>query len=64
MSDYPRKKLREIANQCAHFDHVIQAMGYGYSLVNVSPEKFVQSCDDCVNWEDGNCRIFIDFLTH
>ncbi len=52
-------KLRAIAGECTEFDHVIQAMGYGYSLVNVSPENFIRRCSDCVYWDDGHCAIFL-----
>lgn len=62
MPHYTREKLRNIAHHCDHFEHVIQAMGYGYSLVNVSQKNFIRSCDDCVHWSDGTCEIFKEFL--
>ncbi len=44
------KQLRNIASECQEFEHIINAMGYGYSLLNVSPDAFVRRCSDCVNW--------------
>jgi hypothetical protein len=64
MEHYSHDKLRHIANQCAHFEQIIQAMGYGYSLANVAADRFIESCDDCVHWSDGNCEILKRFLTH
>lgn len=57
-STYSEKKLRDIAKECQEFEHVINAMGYGYSFLNVSPEDFVQRCSDCTNWQEGDCDIF------
>lgn len=55
---YCEKKLRGIAEECQEFEHIINAMGYGSSLLNVSPHDFVQRCSDCVNWQGGECAIF------
>lgn len=55
---YCEKKLRRIAKECQEFEHVINAMGYGYSLLNVSPDNFARRCNDCVNWLGGDCAIF------
>jgi hypothetical protein len=55
---YPMEKLCDIAAECAEFEHVIAAMGYGCSLLNVSPDRFIRKCDDCVNWQAGSCGIF------
>lgn len=52
-------KLRAIASECNKFDHVIQAMGYGASFVNVSPDTFIRRCSDCVYWDAGHCAIFL-----
>ncbi len=52
-------KLRSIAGECREFDHVIQSMGYGYSLANVAADEFIRRCSDCVRWEDGHCPIFL-----
>ena len=57
-SIYCEKKLRGIAQECQEFEHVINAMGYGASLLNVSAEEFFQRCNDCVNWSGGECAIF------
>jgi len=51
-------QLRSIAAECQAFEHVIAAMGYGYSLLNVSEKNFEARCDYCVNWEDSHCDIF------
>jgi len=55
---YCEKKLRGIAEECQEFEHIITAMGYGYSLLNVSPDDFVRRCNDCVNWLGSDCEIF------
>ncbi|SFL40025.1 hypothetical protein [Pelosinus propionicus] len=52
------QRLREIAGKCLEFEHIINAMGYGYSLLNVSPNDFVRRCSDCVNWFGGECVIY------
>jgi len=57
-SMYCEKKLQNIAEECQEFEHIITAMGYGYSLLNVSPENFVRRCNDCVNWFSSDCEIF------
>ena len=49
---------RAIAGECREFEHVINAMGYGYSLLNVSADTFARRCPDCVNWLGGSCDIF------
>lgn len=53
-------QLRTIAEECQEFEHVINAMGYGYSLLNVSPDNYVRRCSDCVHWLGGSCGIFRD----
>lgn len=55
---YSEKQLRDIAKECQEFEHIINAMGYGYSLLNVSPNNFVRRCNDCVNWFGSDCSIF------
>jgi len=52
------KILIDVAEGCQAFEHIITAMGYGYSLLNVSSEDFVRRCNDCVNWQEGDCEIF------
>jgi len=52
------QQLRRIAEECSEFEHVINAMGYGYSLLNVSPDSYIRRCSDCINWLDGSCKIF------
>lgn len=59
---YNESRLRTIAAHCSHFEHIISAMGYGYSLLNVSEKNFDRRCDDCVHWADSSCRIFQDFI--
>ena len=55
---YNKMQLRAIAEECSEFEHVISAMGYGYSLLNVSPDNYVRQCNDCIHWADGSCSIF------
>jgi hypothetical protein len=55
---YSEAQLQSIAGECREFEHVIIAMGYGYSFLNVSPEHFQRRCPDCINWLGGSCRIF------
>lgn len=55
---YTDEKLCSIAEECREFEHIINAMGYGYSLLNVSPDNFTRKCSDCVNWLGGSCDIF------
>lgn len=55
---YCDRQLRSIAGECQEFEHIISAMGYGYSLLNVAPTEFVRRCSDCVQWLDGSCGIF------
>ena len=57
-NDYRDDQLRAIAEECQEFEHVINAMGYGYSWLNVTPENFVRRCSDCVHWLGGSCNIF------
>ena len=52
------QQLRGIAQECDEFEHIISAMGYGYSIVNVSEYDFVRRCSDCIHWADGECVIF------
>ena len=56
--NYAESQLRGIAEECGKFEHVITAMGYGYSLLNVSPDEFVRRCNDCIHLSDGACGIF------
>ena len=58
MEKYTQNQLRSIAEECQEFEHIINAMGYGYSLLNISAENFGRRCTDCTNWLDGSCRIF------
>lgn len=60
---YSIKDLYEIAKECNEFEHVINAMGYGYSLINVSEASFTRKCDDCVKWQNGHCGIFVNELS-
>lgn len=52
------KALCAIAKECQEFEHIINAMGYGCSFLNVSPDDFMRRCSDCVNWFGGTCSIF------
>jgi hypothetical protein len=61
---YREQKLRGIAEECQEFEHVINAMGYGCSFLNVSPDDFVRRCNDCVNWLGGDCSIFQREILH
>ena len=55
---YTEKQLQGIAGECQKFEHIIAAMGYGYSLLNVAEDDYVRRCTDCVHWLDGACGIF------
>ncbi len=55
---YSEEEVRTVAGECREFEHVINAMGYGYSWVNVTTEGFARRCPDCVHWLGGSCRIF------
>lgn len=55
---YSEDQLRRIAIECHEFEHIITAMGYGFSLLNVSPDNFIRRCSDCVHWFDSSCNIF------
>jgi len=59
-SKYQERQLAGIARECQEFEHIICAMGYGYSLLNVSEEDYHRRCDDCVHWLSGTCNIFQD----
>lgn len=59
-NNFTEEQVREIAGECREFEHVISAMGYGYSWVNVSEDRFNRRCPDCVNWLGGSCNIFRD----
>jgi hypothetical protein len=52
------EQLRGISRECQAFEHVIAAMGYGYSFLNVSEKDFEARCDYCVHWQDSHCDIF------
>lgn len=54
------RQLRRIAEECQEFEHVINAMGYGYSLLNVSNSDFARRCSDCIHWAGGSCGIFAE----
>lgn len=51
------KMYKSIAAECQNFEHVIAAMGYGYSLLNVAEDNWVRRCPDCVHWQGGDCPI-------
>lgn len=55
---YTEDQVLAIAQECREFEHVINAMGYGYSLLNVSPLHFKKRCPDCTKWLNGSCKIF------
>jgi hypothetical protein len=59
---YDEEVLLAIAGKCGEFDHIISAMGYGYSLLNVSANNFQRRCSDCVHWLGGSCNIFRESL--
>ncbi|SDD42064.1 hypothetical protein [Sporomusa acidovorans] len=58
MDKFSEEQLRTIAEECQEFEHIITAMGYGYSLLNVSADNYVRRCPDCVHWLSGTCNIF------
>lgn len=60
---YDEENVRAIAEECREFEHVISAMGYGYSFVNVSAESYRRRCPDCVHWLGGTCRIYLGELS-
>ena len=47
-----------IAKNCNHFEHVINAMSYGYPLLNVLPNNYERCCTECTNCLSGSCKIF------
>jgi hypothetical protein len=55
---YTENQLKNIAKECTEFEHIINAMGYGSSLLNISPEEYKRRCTDCTNWLGGSCEIF------
>lgn len=55
---YTEEQTLAIAKECNEFEHVINAMGYGYSLLNVSPDNYKRRCPDCIHWLGGSCKIF------
>ncbi|WP_110954952.1 hypothetical protein [Anaerosinus massiliensis] len=55
---YTENQLENIAEACSEFEHIITAMGYGTSLLNISPDDYKRRCNDCINWYDGSCEIF------
>ncbi|MBP2644795.1 MAG: hypothetical protein H6Q75_235 [Firmicutes bacterium] len=61
---YTEAEVQHIAEECMEFEHIISAMGYGYSLLNVSPDRYVRRCPDCVHWLGGSCEIFRDELSN
>lgn len=56
--DYTEKQLQRIAEECSEFEHLINAMNYGPSLLNFAPCNCVRRCPDCTNWSDSSCDIF------
>ena len=61
---YNDKQLQGIAEECQEFEHIINAMGYGYSLLNVSELDFARRCSDCIHWAGGNCIILENEMNH
>jgi hypothetical protein len=58
LKNYTEEQLNNIAKECHEFEHIISAMGYGVSFLNVSPNDYKRRCTDCINWLDGSCEIF------
>ncbi len=58
VKDCTEQQLRKIAEECQEFEHIITAMGYGYSLLNVSSASYARRCADCIHWLGGSCNIF------
>ena len=56
--EFNEAQVRAIAGECREFEHVISAMGYGYSLLNVPETGLARRCPDCVHWLGGSCRIY------
>jgi hypothetical protein len=57
-SDYSEKQLLSIARECSEFEHLINAMNYGSSLLNISPGDCKRRCPDCTHWLNSSCEIF------
>lgn len=57
------KVYRDIAATCYEFEHIITAMGYGYSWLNVAPSRYHRRCPDCIHWAGGSCHIFRQAMT-
>jgi hypothetical protein len=58
ISSYTEKQVLSIAQECSEFEHLINAMNYGSSLLNISPDNCQRRCPDCINWLDASCEIF------
>lgn len=56
--DYPEQQLLSIAQECSEFEHLINAMNYGSSLLNISPDNCQRRCPDCTHWLNASCGIF------
>lgn len=60
---FTENQLLAIAEECSEFEHIINAMGYGYSLLNVSPDDYKRRCTDCTHWLNASCEIFFSELS-
>lgn len=58
MNDYAEKQLTGIAKECREFEHLINAVNYGSSWLNISPDDCQRRCPECTQWLNGSCEIF------
>ncbi|MCE5284544.1 MAG: hypothetical protein LLG02_01665 [Pelosinus sp.] len=57
-NDYTEKQVLSIARECSEFEHLINAVNYGTSLLNISPASCQRRCPECLYWLNGTCDIF------
>lgn len=58
MDKYTEKQLIGIARECSEFEHLINAVNYGSSWLNMSPDNCRRRCPECTHWQHAWCEIF------
>ena len=58
MKNYTEEQVSAIAEECNSFEHIINAMNYGSSLLNIMPSECTRRCPDCTHWLNASCGIF------
>lgn len=56
-------KHKDIASRCPEYCSVAESQNFGISLLNNLDTIYYPDCRFCVNWNDGECDIFI-FYRH